>query len=371
MRLHVVLRQVVAVAVLVGCAAAAPAADLEKYLPNDAECVVVVNVKQILAWPPFKKRFQNHVEQLLKRDPVQKDLRELGFDPLHDLDRVVVVGSASSVPQWMKSTIFPDIPPNFGRQQELASFTFGFAQGKFDVAKIKAKMDQALKDQDGESHKDGESQVWQFPTKEGRRLQHYDCVAMLGDDTVLACIFEDQAADALKKAGGDKKTDLKEKRLRQGLAKSDPKAILEVTSPGGLVMHKDKDDRDHTLRDDGIEGFHAVVTPGDADLSFQLSVAFKNADEAKRQAADWGRLLDVGPQLLKKAIADHPDSTNDLALLLETLKSVKLRSSDDTVFLEGNATGEAVEAGFWQLNEMFLGLPLSQDRSPPVPQKDK
>ncbi len=74
-----------------------PAADLDKYLPDDAHSVGVLNVKQTTSWPPFQKQVQDPIQQLLKTsEPLQQILKDTGFDPLRDVDRVVIGGAAGN-----------------------------------------------------------------------------------------------------------------------------------------------------------------------------------------------------------------------------------------------------------------------------------
>ncbi len=61
-------------------------AEIDKYLPNDTESVVTINVRQTLNSRLFKQHALEHLKRKLKNsDEVQKLLQELNFDPLGDV----------------------------------------------------------------------------------------------------------------------------------------------------------------------------------------------------------------------------------------------------------------------------------------------
>src|SRR5262245_5076689 len=72
---------------------AAPArADVAKYLPNDTELLLTVNVRQILDAPLVKNNNQiEQVKGLIKgNEDVQKVLEALGFDLFKDLTSITI-----------------------------------------------------------------------------------------------------------------------------------------------------------------------------------------------------------------------------------------------------------------------------------------
>ncbi len=79
-------------------AASARAADLDKYLPDDAQSVTVVNVKAITSWAPFQKLIQPKLEDAIKTGPGQMSemIKETGIDPFRDIERVVVAAGGDS-----------------------------------------------------------------------------------------------------------------------------------------------------------------------------------------------------------------------------------------------------------------------------------
>src|SRR5262245_16671714 len=72
------------------------AADFEKYLLDDADAVLTVNVKEVAESPLFTKHFRKQAEALLQMDLVQKLLKDAGVDPLKDVERLTAVMGNSS-----------------------------------------------------------------------------------------------------------------------------------------------------------------------------------------------------------------------------------------------------------------------------------
>src|SRR5262249_16165645 len=80
-----------ALALLLAFPLVAPAAALDPYLPADTQSYVSINVKRLLAAPLVKKHALEPAKQAIKDiDGAGALLKELGFDPFKDLDRVII-----------------------------------------------------------------------------------------------------------------------------------------------------------------------------------------------------------------------------------------------------------------------------------------
>ncbi len=395
-------------ACLAASALAAPAssaADLDKYLPDDAQMVAVVNVKQVTSWTPFQKQFQDQIQQLLKTDPIRDVLKDTGFDPLRDLDRVVIVAAASSLkvvtpppnlvaPATLPPKLTPPppagaVPPPPPPTALTSSVTIGPAgfttfflvQGKFDADKLEAKARQIAKDDPDsiKSRKIGEAELWDFTLPAPGHSHMY--LSLLDKNTLMAALVESQALEALDKAAGKKRTDLKDKQVRDALAKADAKAALRVVASGDLVTSVEmKSDgkggvttTTQSLRDHGTEGIRAAVTLGDADLHVEATITAKDADKAKEMAKSMNDDLDMGIKTVTKAAQE----TKDLAPLVDALKTVKIAASGATISVEGSATPDAIPVG---IKAVFKGRSVAAPESvksevgptsPPPPMKDK
>src|SRR5919202_323461 len=79
---------------------------LEKYLLDDTDFVLLVNVKQVLSSPMYKKNFEKLVEEFLKQPAAQAILQDAGFDPLKDVEWAAVYTGRSCHPR-------DGMPPDF------------------------------------------------------------------------------------------------------------------------------------------------------------------------------------------------------------------------------------------------------------------
>src|SRR5262249_18494022 len=107
-------------------AGTASAADIDKYLPEDTNGLVSLNVRQVIDSPGFKKNYLPLIQKELKAKPdVQKQLKDLGFDPFKDVDRVLLA-FAESCERASGDKTEPGVYLIF--------------HGRFDSAKLHAKL---------------------------------------------------------------------------------------------------------------------------------------------------------------------------------------------------------------------------------------
>lgn len=109
-------------------AAPVRAAEVDALLPAETESVLFVNVRQILDSDLVKKYALGQIKQALQGNENQKMLKDLGLDPLKDVDRVTV-GSWGKGPEDMEAV--------------------AIVRGRFDPEKLfAAAKDQASKNAD-------------------------------------------------------------------------------------------------------------------------------------------------------------------------------------------------------------------------------
>ena len=106
----------------------ARAADAEKYLPEDARAVISFNVRQFLDSPLIKKA--NLEKALASDEEAQKVLKDIGLDPLKDVDRLVIAGAGKAE----KDDQLPQIgigtdPPRLHGEQERNGEEVGASDG--------------------------------------------------------------------------------------------------------------------------------------------------------------------------------------------------------------------------------------------------
>src|SRR5262245_42798589 len=116
-------------AALVVLPAPARAAEFEKYLPNDTDTVLTVNVRQGIE-SALGKKYREPAAKLLKdATEVREVLNDLGFDPFKDIQRVTMALGESA----FQAAVQP------GQVSTGAGLGCVIVQGKFDLAKFNAK----------------------------------------------------------------------------------------------------------------------------------------------------------------------------------------------------------------------------------------
>jgi hypothetical protein len=313
-------------AVLAASAATpARAGEVDKYLPADSEVVVNVNVRQLLDSPLVKKHALDLAREALKGvDMAEEVLKDLGFDPFKDLDRVVAAS-----------------PGGADRDRGLL-----IARGKFDRAKFKAKAEEAartngdvLKIRKVPDGSGGHHLVYQVDLPD-HPLPYF--VALADDNTLLASPGKDYVVDALKKVGSKEPAALKDKDLQALLEKVDERqsvslAAVSAALKGGLA--EAGEDVAGVL--DKISAVGGGLTLGE-DVKVEVVVTAVNAADAKE-------FRDSADQALKLALAglavlgQGKESNPGIDLALEVVKSLKVTARGRTIVIKGRVSPDAIE----------------------------
>jgi hypothetical protein len=320
-----------------------PAVKIDKYLPDDTGGVFVVDVKQILASKSFTKDLKKQVEELLKLDQVQMVLKDTGFDPLKDIDRVVLAITPGA--QGM-------------------SGPFLLVEGRFDAAKLTAKLADLGK---------------QFPIIkeiEIGKTKAYELglpgqpayVALVDKGVFVLTASKTEMAEAVEKAGGKRKTEFKSKGLAKLIAKMDPKLAVNVACAGEMVTGGSAQSdlpggprriTVRTLADEGIDSVTGGVTVGD-DIQGTIHFTTRDADTAKKMAAQF----EVGLARAHEEITREAVRNKDLAPVAEVVKTIKSSVNEQTITMEGKGTASSVEA---LIKAWFIEVKREAPVPPPPP----
>jgi len=321
------------------------AAELDrKYLLDDSHLVVTVNVEKALASAAYKKEFQPQVEGLLKTEVVQAVIKDLGFDPLKDIERITLV---------MGLSCYKDEPRMENGQIVGFDSQAGpviIVQGRFDVAKLEAKAKQLVPDL--KVHEVGTYKVYE--ASGATKLFGVPMFAALPDSkTLILGRFKDQVTDALDKAAGKRKTQIKSKVMAGLLDKLDANQAVAAAVSGDMVggsstsvsnnngqvvatvQHK-------TIKEEaGIDAMLLAVRVTD-DVNGDVTITVADADKAKQMA----QTIELGVQTqidqLKRMI-ENPNLQMPAKLLapsLNFLKAVKVTAKDSTVVLQAQVPAQ-------------------------------
>jgi hypothetical protein len=318
----------------------APAID--KYLPDDTDGVLVVNVKQILDSPAYKKSFQKQLGDLIARDEVQKYLKDCGFDPLKDIERVVVCISKSCFAK------------EGGSGEDRDDGPFILFQGKFDSAKVKAKMAAIAKDHP-EVITSSEAPGGQTIYRIDRRGPY---ATLLDSSTVVIAGKKSHVLDALLKASGKKTTKLLYKELSAHLKKLKTDVSVQGIALEQMVMtstYERVNDggkgrferRNIRLVDKGYKEALLSITVKD-DARGSLTWQIKDPDKSKALNAE----LTAGLTQIRTEGQREAARRPEMAPLVRFFEGVTIKSKGNSIVMEGKADVEMVQAlinNIWRL----------------------
>lgn len=299
------------------------AAEVDPYLPEDTESVLNLNVRQILDSELIKKfNLRTMAQEALRgNDQVQDILKDLGFDPFKDLDRVVVAA-----------------PGGTEKDRGLV-----IVHGRFDVAKFKAKGEEVAKDQSDhlKIHKilGGKHLLYE--------VNHPDFddplfVALAGRDTLLASFGKDYVVDALRKIGKNEKPVLKNKTFQTLLEKLDAKQSLSlavVKTPGIQKAVKEVPGDIQAM----IEKIQALG--GGLTISDEVKLELVASTKIAKDAEELRKSVQAGLDAIQVA-ATLLTQSNDFRgaeFIVEILKSLRVVNKGETVVLRGRVSNDFIE----------------------------
>jgi len=313
-----VLGLAVAVTLLAG---PARAADIDRYLPADTEMVFTVNVRQILGSQLAKKAGLEQLRDLLRsQEEVDAVLKELGFDPLKDIDKVIAAG------------------PGGGEQDK----GLLIVHGRFNVEKFKARADKAAKDnkeslkvlkvKDGQG---GEYTVYEIQVPGPQGMSQTLFVGFAGGTTLLAAPSKDYLVDGLKVKPDATKARLKNKAFQDVLSKLDEQQSFSIATVGEALTKGPLADlpiKDVLTKVTAVAG---GVTLADG-IKMEFTIGTKQAADARMISEKIGEGLNTALAFLALAAMNQ----KELAPALEIVKSLKTSSKDTTVSIKGEVSAE-------------------------------
>jgi hypothetical protein len=285
-------------------ALSADAADRERYFPAETEAIVTVNVRQILASKLLQPELERIRRELDRNAQVRETLQSLGFDPLKDLDSVVLAGAS-----------FTD------SQRVLVLLT-----GRFDVARFQRKAQEIAQAQGAllKIHREHGQTIYETNLA-GQSKALF--VAVLDASTIVASFNKGYVGDSLEIRSGAKRPGLREE-MRQMLARLTPGLSVAVAGTGAAVMKGVADP-------ERIRDVTGGITIGD-DIRTDFTIRAKDAAAAAELARFLREGLDQGKNFLT-LIAMNQVELAPLVALIDTL-TVTEQGSD--IILHGVVTAK-------------------------------
>ncbi|MHB1423156.1 MAG: hypothetical protein ACYC3I_08180 [Gemmataceae bacterium] len=299
------------------------AADVDRFMPEDTEFVLNLNVRQIRDSELVKKNeFQDLAQEALRgNDQVQDVLKDLGFDPFKDLDRIIIATPVST-------------------EKDRGLF---IVHGRFDVAKFKAKAEAVAKD-DEEHLKirkvlGGKHLLYEVNVPE---LDDPLFVALANNNTLLASPGKDYVVDALKKIGKETKPVLKNKQFQALLEKIEERQSLSLAAVPGPNLGKVVEGASGDIKAmiEKIQALGGGLTVSD-EIKLEFVVNTKDAKDAKelRDSAKAG--LDAVITFASIFVQNNNSPAGEF--LMEFLKSLRVANKGESVVLKGRISSDSIE----------------------------
>ena len=301
---------------LVAMAIPARAADLNKFLPDDAEIVMVLNVQQILQSPLVQKHGAAHIKQLMLSDEtVKKTLDALGFDPLKDLTRITFAASA----------VNPDAKGSV------------IAEGNFDVAKFEAKAADLAKEKKEMLSiiTEGDHKLLQIKNPGDDKPAY---VVMVDKSTIVFSMDKAYLLESFDRASGKKKPALK-KEITSLIEKANQAQSMWLVAPGSLFVKSPlaEDEKNKKILEK-IENISVGFTVAE-DFTMLTSIVTKTADSAKELSEQ----VKDGLEQMKGLLALVAGQQKELAPLVDIVGSIKVGTDSATVTLKSEVSHEMIE----------------------------
>lgn len=290
------------------------AADISKYLPNDSEIVVTVNVKQILESQLIQKHALEMAKAALQgNDEARRVLEALGLDPFKDVISITMAG------------------PNQKDKPDQATI---IVQGRFDARKIEATAAEvAKKDADKLTiHKIGGDTVYEFQQGDKKETMF---ATLIDAATIVAASSKDYVAEALDKRAGKKQTQIK-KGLQDLLDRSDDKQSISISVLAGAVNAMDvlKNNEKATT----LLGKMVNLTGG-ITISDEIKADFTVETKDKEAALELNKTITAGLGFVALFAAQDPN----LAPLADVVAGIKVKPQDTSVQIKVLVSKETIE----------------------------
>jgi hypothetical protein len=308
-----------ALAVVLAAAPTARSAEPDKLLPADSELVAYVNVRQIIESEIIKKYALEQMKQTLQGNDAQKFLKELGLDPLKDVDKVVIGMSGT--------------PGNPNDARGLL-----IVRGKFDPDKLyKAAEAQTKKDGDRFSLiKDGQDVMFKYQPDTGNPVFG----TVVDDGAVVLGTEKKIISAALKAATANRKPALKGE-VATLVGRMDDKASMWV-----VALTKDKLDKlplpmggpgaDFAKQLPNLDNVTMVLRVT-TDVSLDVGLGLKDEASADDMIKQLDDLLGQAKGFLAFAAGDPK-----MKPLADFVKSIKTGVKGKTITISAKMPGDAI-----------------------------
>jgi hypothetical protein len=327
-------RAIIALAVAIVPTARVNAGDVN-YFPDDTELAVVVNLKQIFssemikAQPDAVGELKEVLGQFAGINSVQKYLKEAGHDAFRDLRSITYVYTGSKNPQ----------------------VSFIILNGDFNTAKLNdsAKADGATV----RAKKSATETVYEIAPHGEKRV----FAALINATTLIAATTEEALADALARAAGTKKSDLKKEMRKLLEATGDRQSVAFVSSGAALARVAEgipiPNSESTTAFLQTLDALAGGITLAKG-IQFQLTFNAENDETAKKLTESANGAL----RILLTLVRQTAEKDEKMLPLVDVVKALRFINKGTEIFFQGELSLNTVE----KLMQNFPPSPPAKDR---------
>jgi hypothetical protein len=285
---------------------------IDPLLPKDTSIVIVVDVKQIIESPVFKKNLlEDAKKHLQSNEEVSKTLSLLNFDPFKDLDRITI--AAEGIAMEPKGLMV--------------------ARGKFDKEKIEAKAEAEAKE-----HKD----FLKILSEDGHKIYE---VSPPGQEKPAFIAVIDGTAIV---ASGDKalvKEALAKSASTAPSIKADLAKLMEAADGSLFIAVPGSALKSDLISDDKAKATvakidHILLSLKLAkDLKVSTTVATKSDENAKEIAEE----IKEGLNSAKGMVAFMASQQKEAAAAVDFMNAVKVAVEGKNITIKAELSEEAID----------------------------
>lgn len=292
-----------------------PAAEVDRYLPDDTEVVVVINAKQLLDSPLVKKHFLEHIRGAVKsNEDATKILEALGFDPLKDLTSITA--ALSMIGNDAKGLVI--------------------AHGTFDKAKVEAKAEDVAKDKGDvlKIHKEGDRKVYEVKIEGGEKPVF---VGVMDATTIVAGPDKQYIVDAFAKGAG--KTAALKKEIQDLIEKADANQSLWFAATANAFLKGELSSDDKAKKN--LEKMHSITAGVTADKGVKISFAVSTKSPAN--AKELAEEIKEGLNQAKGLLALVAEQQKAIAPLVDTVGNLRVNTEGSMITLQTDLGEDLIE----------------------------
>jgi hypothetical protein len=286
---------------------------VDQFLPSETSLVLVVEVKQIVESPVFKKNLLEDAQKHLKsNEEVTKILNTLGFDPFKDLDRITV--ALNGIAMEPKGLVI--------------------IRGKFDKEKIEAKAEAESKEKKDfiKVHSEDGHKIFEM-TPPGQEKPAF--VAVIDGTAIVASSDKSYVKDAFAKATSTAPS------IKPELAKllESAEGSLWVAVPGSTLSKSELVNEEKAKAMVGKIDHILASLKLAKDLKLSVTIATKSDDNAKEMAEE----IKEGLNQAKGMVAFMASQQKEAAPAVDMMNAIKVAVEGKNITIKTEMSEEMID----------------------------